>query len=117
MDTLKITYDKDFAEMSYSEFCEWLDLSDEFVEFPLSYDEWAVVQIGERYFFYTFPVESASDEFYEVELVATLDYDINHDLNLKSDEDMSDMFECDMCGEQVRDDGMTYYWFKIKSTK
>ena len=100
MDTVKITCDKDFAEMSYSEFCEWLDLSDEFVEFPLSYDEWAVVQIGERYFFYTSPVESASCEFYEVELVATLNHDINHELNLKRGESISDVFECDMCGKK-----------------
>ena len=39
----------------------------------------------------------------------------NHDLLIKSGEELHGLFDCDMCGEHVEDDKILYMWFKKRS--
>ena len=110
---------KDIAEMNYSEFCEYLNGEgyDRF-EPVLSYDEFAVYLDREtgRYY-YLEGGENDADEFYEVELVATLFYNVNNDIRLERGETLDYLFDCCVCGEYITDDNIQYRWFKRKETK
>lgn len=107
---------KNPSEMSYSEFCEYLDGEgyDRFEDI-LSCDEFTVyreISTG-RYFFLEGGENDASD-LYELELVATLRYDALHDLQIKDDAVLSKLFICDICGERVLDDHIESLWFVKK---
>jgi hypothetical protein len=96
--------------LTYSEFCLWIDENDDKVEYILEYDDWSVVLIDGRYYYYEHEVEGDSDAFYEVEPIAQLYYSVVNDV--KASEPMNDLFDCDVCGEQVCDDELVYWWFK-----
>ena len=99
----------DINELNYSEFCLWTTERDDEVEYILDYDDWSVVKIDGHYYYYEHEIEGSSDELYEVESVASLHYNIVHDI--KSDKHLHELFDCDMCGEQVEDDEIIYWWF------
>lgn len=109
--------------------CEELNLSD-FYDFCLCYAEnegdfdtvldyndfqvFLHIDTG-RYFY--FDNTDDGDDFYELELCAVLNYSHNHNLLIRSNEAgkiMSELFECDCCGESVCDDRIQYLWFKKK---
>ena len=99
-----------FDELNYSEFCLWITEHDDEVEYILEYDDWSVVLIYHHYYYYEHEVEGSSDDFYEVEPIATLHYTILNDI--KNDKYLDRLFDHDMCGEQVTDDEIIYWWFK-----
>ena len=108
---------KDISKMSYSEFCEAVNLMDNLVP-VLIYSDFIVYTdtITGRYFYLECGENDASD-FFELELVARLVYDINHDLSINHNEagsTLSALFECDCCGEVVCDQAIYYLWFKRK---
>lgn len=96
--------------LTYSEFCLWIDENDDKVEYILEYDDWSVVLIDGHYYYYEHEVEGDSDEFYEVQPIAQLYYNIVNDI--KTTDSLDDLFDCDVCGEQVCDDELVYWWFK-----
>ena len=100
----------DFETLNYSEFCLWITEHDDEVEYILEYDDWSVVLIDQHYYYYEHEVEGDSDEYYEVYPIATLYYSIVNDI--KSDKYLNRLFDHDMCGEQVIDDEIIYWWFK-----
>ena len=65
-----------------------------------------------KYYYYT--VDFEDEEIYkcEVEVVASLLYDVNHDV--AANKDLDGLFECDVCGEHVTDDFIEYLWFNFK---
>lgn len=95
---------------NYSEFCLWITEHDDEVEHILDYDDWSVVLIHGHYYYYEHEVEGDSDEYYEVVPVATLHYSIAHDI--ESHENLHGLFDNDMCGEQIMDNEIIYWWFK-----
>lgn len=105
----------DFSKMTYSEFCLLISENDEKVEYVLEYDNFSVVKISEKYYYYDHEEEADSDDFYEVEVVAKLYYSIVNDL--KAEGTLDYMFECCVCGEQVLDDKIIYWWFKAIDDK
>lgn len=100
----------DIDELNYSEFCLWITEHDDEVEYILEYDDWSVVWIDGRYYFYEHEVEGDSDEYYQVTPIAKLYYDVENDI--KNTKYLNRLFDCDVCGEQVLGDGITYWWFK-----
>ncbi len=61
-------------------------------------------------------LEGDADEFFEVEIVARMEYSIENDIARGKDIYLHELFESDCCGEtDVLDDGrIFYYWFKQK---
>ena len=94
----------------YCEFCIWGSEHDDEVDFILNYDDWSVVLIAGQYWYYEHEVEGDSDTFFQVVPIATLHYSMNHDI--KSHEDLHSLFDNDMCGEQITDNEIIYWWFK-----
>ena len=95
--------------LTYSEFCLWLDENDDKVEYILNYAEWSVVKIDCRYYYYDHEIEGDSDEFCEIRPITSLHYDVNHDVQI---DNLYEAFECLVSGEQVTDDEIIYWWFE-----
>ena len=95
---------------NYSEFTLWIDEHYNEVTPIVEYDDWSVVRIGYQYWYYEHDIEDDSDTFYPVVPVATLHYDMINDI--KNDRYLPMLFDNDMCGEQVLDEEIIYWWFK-----
>lgn len=110
----------DIAKMNFSEFCEYVDGDgcDE-VELILYYDYLFEIyrEIKTGRYFYLEASENDASEFFEVELAASLCYDVNHDLQIKDCEELSRLFDCVACGERVCDDRIEYLWFARRNEK
>lgn len=106
---------KKVSDMNYSEFCEYLD-GDGYDKFEtiLEYDEFCVYrEIATGKYFYLEGGENDASDFFEVEPIATLIYDVNHDINEEDvQEHLIGLFECSCCGEYVKDDCIEYIWFQ-----
>lgn len=107
--------DKDYSKYSYAEFCNAID-EDDNLELILDYEDFCVWRdtLTDRYFFIETGENDAS-EFFELKLVARLLYDSNNDLTIEpsaTGKIMSELFDCDCCGEHVADDFIEYLWFK-----
>ena len=96
--------------LTYSEFCLWLDENDDKVEYILTYEDWSVVKIDGHYYYYDHEVEGNSDTFVEVQPIAKLLYSVVNDI--KTNKPLDYLFDCHVCGEQVIDDRIIYWWFK-----
>lgn len=107
--------DKEFS--NYSEFVSALnnDTEDRF-QVIIDYDDFQIIgEAGTGRYFYIECGENDASDFFEVKCIASLYYDINHDLKIDhADAGMylSELFDCDMCGESVFDDHIEYLWFK-----
>lgn len=103
--------------MDYTTFCEMLnsDTEDRFV-LVLDYDEFQVWYDADKGISHYLECgENDASDCFEVELIADLAYSAVHDLKIKHDEAglvLSELFDCDCCGECVLDDEIHYYWFK-----
>ena len=96
--------------LNYSEFCLWITENDDKAEYILEYGDWSVVKIEGRYYYYEHEIEGDSDEFFEVQPVASLHYDVDHsDVRMKN---LFEVFEYIVSGEQVTDDEIIYWWFE-----
>ena len=95
--------------LTYSEFCLWITENDDKVEYILGYDDWSVVKIYGRYYYYDHEIEGNSDILCEVKPITNLRYDINHDVQI---DNLHEVFECLVSGEQVTDDEIIYWWFE-----
>lgn len=110
---------KDIAEMTYSEFTLLLseDTDDRF-QLILNYDDFKIYgEVSTGRYFYLESGKNNANDFFEVECLACLVYDVNHDLKITSEESgvmLSELFDCDVCGEAVNDDNIQYLWFKEK---
>lgn len=109
---------KDYSKYSYAEFCNAID-EDDSLELILNYEDFCIWRdkLTGRYF-YIETGENDASEFCELRLVAKLTYDANNDLLVKPSkcgEIMSNLFDCDCCGEYVADDHVEYVWFKETS--
>lgn len=94
----------------YSDFCIWGDEHYDEVVYILNYEDWSVVLIRGHYYYYEHEQEGSSDTYYEVTPIATLHYSVVHDI--KDDKPLHNLFDNDMCGEQVTDNEIIYWWFK-----
>ena len=87
-------------------------------ELVLDYSDFQVFRdTASGRYYYVECGENDADEFFEVECVATLYYDITHDLQIDLAEAgsiLSQLFDCDICGEAVLEDHFEYLWFKRK---
>ena len=93
---------------NYSDFCRWLADSDEYNAI-LEYDDWSVVLLKDgRYFYYEHLVEGDSDSFFQVVPIADLHYSVLNDIKLGKGETLDYLFDCDICGEQVKDEEIVY---------
>lgn len=97
-------------KLTYSEFCLWLDENDDKVEYILAYDDWSVVKIDGCYYYYEHETEGSSDTFIRVQPIAELHYNIVNDI--KTYKPLNYLFDCDVCGEQITDNEIIYWWFK-----
>ena len=107
---------KNPSEMSYSEFCEYLNGEgyDRFDEI-LTYDDFSVYrETSTGRYFYLEGGENDASDFFELELAAALRYDGLHDLQVKDGTILSTLFSCDVCGERVLEDRIEYLWFAKK---
>ena len=96
--------------MNYSDFCLWIDENYDKVEYILDYDDWSVVLIDGKYYYYDHEFEGSSDECHEVEPVAKLYYNVINDL--QTNQPLDYLFDCNVCGEQITNDEIIYWWFK-----
>lgn len=103
-----------FSKMNYSDFCSWLMDTDEEYKKILEYEEWSVVRINQRYFFYDHVREGSSCDFFEVQPVAELHYSVNDDI--QTDRPLDYLFDCVVCGEQIVNTEIIYWWFKKANT-
>lgn len=112
-----LVVDIQLDQLSYEAFSLYIMEND--LHPVVNYDDWEIYEIDGRYYYYECAQESDSDEFYEVELVAKLTYNVKNDINIKDGSTLSSLFNCDMCGEsEPSDDGDIYYgWFKKIDTK
>lgn len=55
-------------------------------------------------------IDNNTNEFFYLDLVATLTYSIN----ARPLDEFDTLFNNDCCGERVFDDHITFYWFKEK---
>lgn len=104
-------------KMGYSEFCVAIseDTSNRF-RVVLEFEDFQIWSVdGVRYFYLETDENDASD-FYELELVASLNYDISHLWNDSAEncKMLADLFDNDYCGEVVSDDEIRFLWFKRK---
>lgn len=111
---------KDLAEMTYSEFSEYFDEHDDDFEIVLDYDNFIVYYEVKNYRFFFYETgENDVNEFYELELVASLSYKPE---NEPSASDLISLIpNTDCCGEpqnlpKIGDypKDSCYYWFKKK---
>ena len=96
--------------LTYSEFCLWLDENYDKVEYILDYEDWSVVKVDGYYYYYEHEVEGSSDIFIEVQPIAELHYNIINDI--QTNKPLDYLFDCRVCGEQIIDDEIIYWWFK-----
>lgn len=92
-------------EMNHSEFS--LYISEHDLKPIIEYDDFEIYQVYYDFFYYS------ADEFYELDIIASLSYDVNNDIKVKDGLELSKLFDCDCCGECVEDDDIYYLWFKI----
>lgn len=100
---------------TYSDLMLYIDEHWEDTEWLLDYDDFSVVKIkkdGQEICYYYEKNINDCSEFYEVEPVAVLTYDMMHDLQIKEGETLKNLFICDCCGEWVGNENIKYLWFK-----
>lgn len=102
--------------MTYTQMCKLLsdDIDNRF-ELILGYDDFQVwlYTVTKKYYYLECGINNAS-ECYEVKIIAPLQYDIKHDLqidHITSGQILHELFLCDCCGEYVHDEGIEYLWF------
>lgn len=111
---------EDFSGISYSEFCEYFSeyFSDNLDRFHLILDyeyNFFVYLDKETGKYYCLECsENDASDFFEVYPVAVLNYTIIHDIKIKDGEELSRLFDCCVCGEEVTDDEIRYWWFERK---
>lgn len=109
----------DIADMNYSEFTLLLDedLSDRF-HVIIGYDDFEIyIDTSTGRYFYLECGENDAGGFFEVECIAQLIYNTDHDLRIPHEDAgcrLSELFDCDMCGEHVDEDRIVYMWFAKK---
>ncbi|MBQ7818585.1 MAG: hypothetical protein IJ341_02690 [Bacteroidales bacterium] len=108
---------KDYKEMSYSDFCELIsDDIDENLDLFLDCSSNGFLIYHDkkenRYFYLEYVEEGDAGEFFELDLVATLEHHRRFDSNYSQ---LEYLFESD-CGGYVSVDNnhIRYYWFKKK---
>lgn len=102
--------------MNYSDFTLMLDNTVGRFYNVLEYDDFSIYKdTYTKKYYYLEGGENDASDLYEVIPVAQLSYDINHDLLIKDGASLSALFDCDCCGEEVTDKGITYWWFKKKN--
>ena len=118
---MDISEKKYYSEMTYTEFCSSID-EDENLILVIGFnetDEWQIWydENEKRYFYIEIGINDASD-FYEVKLIATLDYDANSNTDPDRDK-LINLFDCDFCGAQIHEDEgkLIVYWFKKLEVK
>ena len=105
---------KEIWQMDYSEFSEFVEGQgfDRF-EQVLAYEDFSVYKDKESgKYYYLEESENDASDFFQVELIARLEYSIVHDINENADtEHLIHLFDCCCCGEYVSDNAIEYLWF------
>ena len=109
---------KDYSEMTYAEFCSAIDNDDNLSLLfgTAEEDGWQIWKDEEsnRFFYIECGINDASD-FFEVVSVARLYYDDVDCVSEKHDvETLVDMFDAEICGDQILDDKIIIWWFNRK---
>lgn len=107
---------EDFEFTNYIEFYLYLTANEDEFELVLNYENFQVwLHYETGCYYYLERSGGKITDFSEVELCATLKYDVFNELRLKEDdtgEIMGALFDCDCCGECTQDDYKEYLWFK-----
>lgn len=105
---------KDISDMNYSEFCLFVDgIENDYVESVICTDDYIIYHdTKNNRYYYLEAGENDASEFYELDLVATLECHLRFDTN---EIDYENLFESD-CGGFIYVDNnhIRYYWFKKK---
>lgn len=107
---------EDLSKMSYFEFSKYLSNKPDRFQLILDYEYNFFVYMDKktgRYYYLECP-ESDTSDFFEVYPVAVLNYTAIHDIRLKNGEELSRLFDCCICGEEVTDEKIRYWWFERK---
>lgn len=104
--------------MSKNIYYEVLEKIDNYeLDLIIEYDEWQIwLDFKNKKWYFIECGENDADTAYEVEEIARLSYDSNHDLKIPHDVAgvaMSELFDCFCCGEAILDDGFLYLWFVL----
>lgn len=105
---------KDISDMNYSEFCVFVDgIENDYVESVICTDDYIIYHdTKDNRYYYLETAENDASEFYELDLVATLECHLRFDTN---EIDYENLFESD-CGGFIYVDNnhIRYCWFKKK---
>lgn len=102
---------------SYSEFSLYFDKHDDLFELVIDYFDndkygWGVFYyIPTGQYFYE-EIDENDAVVVEIKPIARLVYDANHDIVNKDGDILSSLFNCDICGESVKEDRIEYIWFE-----
>ena len=103
---------QEIRNMNYSDFCLWVTKNFNDIEYIISYEDFSVIKYKNHYFYYEHEYEGSSEDFYEVKIIAQLNYSVNNDIQKKDSNILHSLFDCDICGEYVYNNGISYLWFK-----
>lgn len=87
---------------------------DENIEIVLDYDDFLVIRFEYQYFLLSIEQCGNKQEYVvsgEVYPVACLQYSINNDV-IADGETLSELFDNAVCGEQITDENIYYWWFE-----
>ena len=105
---------KEIWQMTQKEFSvyvkgQWFDRFEQ----VLDYEDFSVYKDKESgKYYYLEESENGAGKFFQVELIARLEYSKVHDINENADtEHLIHLFDCCCCGEYVSDNAIEYLWF------
>ena len=107
---------EDFSGMPYSEFSKYLCYNSDRFYIILDYDWDFFVykdRKTEKYYYFATSANGASVSF-EVYPVAVLEYTVMHDVQSEDGDELTELFDNCVCGEEVTDDEIRYWWFERK---
>lgn len=84
------------------------------IEIVVDYPDWKIIRIGHQFFCCSFEMNDNNKgniTFSEVYPIAHLEYSICDDIKLETML-LHQLVENDVCGEQVTDENIHYWWFK-----
>lgn len=107
---------EDFSGMPYSEFSKYLYNKSDRFQLILDYEYNFFVYLDKKTgkYYYLESSENDASDFFEVYPVAVLNYTIIHDIKVKDGKELSRLFDNFVCGEEVTDDKIRYWWFERK---
>lgn len=104
---------EDFSGMPYSEFSKYLcNNSDRFyIILDYDWDFFVYKDMKTKKYYYFETLANGASVSLEVYPVAVLEYTVMHDVQSEDGDELEELFDNFVCGEEVTDDGIRYWWF------